>query len=98
MDTWWVDSSATTHISVTIQGCLWSQPPNDGERFIYVVDDNKVAVEAVRTFRLCFKTGFFLDLFETFCVPTFRRNLVSISHLDKFGYHCSFGNNKVSLF
>ena len=24
MDTWWVDSGATTHISVTIQGCLWS--------------------------------------------------------------------------
>jgi len=64
------------------------------------VDGNKVTVEAVGTFRLCFKTGFFflLDLFETFCLPSFRRNLVSISHLDKSGYHCSFENNKVSLF
>ena len=98
MNTWWVDSGATTHISNSMQGCLWSRPPSDAERFIYVADDNKVAVEAVGTFRLCFKTGFYLDLFETFYVLSFRRNSVSISRLDKFGYHCSFGNNKVSLF
>ena len=98
MNTWWVDSGATTHISNSMQGCLWSRPPSDAERFIYVADGNKVAVEAVGTFRLCFKTGFYLDLFETFYVPSFRRNLVSVSRLDKFGYHCSFGNNKVSLF
>jgi len=36
MDTWWVDSSATTHISVTMQVCLWSRPPSDAERFICV--------------------------------------------------------------
>jgi len=98
MDTWWVDSGVTTHISVTMQGCLWSRPPSDAERFIYVVDDNKVAVEAVGTFRLCSKTGLFLDLFEMFYVSLFRRNLVSVSRLDKSGYHCSLENNKVSLF
>ena len=35
---------------------------------------------------------------KTYVVPSFRRNLVSISILDKFGYTCSFGNNKSSLF
>ena len=39
-----------------------------------------------------------MDLFETFVVPSFRRNLISISSLDKFGFSCSFGNNKVSLY
>ena len=39
-----------------------------------------------------------MDLNETFVVPSFRRNLVSISALDKFGYSCSFRNNKFSLF
>ena len=39
-----------------------------------------------------------MDLNETFVVPSFQRNLVSISVLDKFGYFCSFGNNKFSLF
>ena len=35
-----------------------------------------------------------MDLFETFVVL----NLISISSLDKFGFSCSFGNNKVSLY
>ena len=39
-----------------------------------------------------------MDLFETFVVSSFRRNLISISSLDKFGFSCSFGNNKVSLY
>jgi len=39
-----------------------------------------------------------LDFFETFVVPSFRRNLISISSLDKFGFSCSFGNNKISLY
>jgi len=51
-DTWWVDYGATTHISMTMQGCLWSQLPSDDERFIYVGDGKKVAVEAIGTFRL----------------------------------------------
>nr|KYP56903.1 Retrovirus-related Pol polyprotein from transposon TNT 1-94 [Cajanus cajan] len=97
-DTWWVDSGATTHISVSMQGCLWSRPPSDNERFIYVGDGNKVTVEAIGTFRLQLKIGFHLDLFLTFLVPPFRRNLISISSLDKFGFSCSFGNNKFSLY
>ena len=28
---------------------------------------------------------------------SFRQNLISVSILDKFGYHCSFGNNQFSL-
>ena len=54
-DTWWVDSGATTHISMTMQGCLWSQPPSDDERFIFVGDCKKVTVEAIGTFRLQLK-------------------------------------------
>jgi len=55
-------------------------------------------VDAIRTFRLQLKTRFYLDLFETFVVPFIRRNLLSISSLDKFSFSCSFGNNKVSLY
>ncbi|CAL1397367.1 unnamed protein product [Linum trigynum] len=97
MDTWWVDSGATTHISVSLQGCLWSRPPSKNEKFIYVGDGNKVAVEAIGTFRLQLKTGCHLDLFETFVVSSFRQNLISVPCLDKSGYSCSFGDNKFSL-
>lgn len=60
-NTRWIDSSATTHISMSMQGCLWSRPPSDAERFIFVGDGNKVAVEAIGTFILQLKTGFYLD-------------------------------------
>ena len=53
----------------------------------------RVVVEAIGTFRLQLKTRFYLDLFETFVVSSFRRNLISISSLEKFGFSCSFENN-----
>ena len=96
--TWWIDFGATTHISVSMQGCLSCRKPNDGERYIFVGDGKKVEVEAIGTFRLLLKSITYLDLNETYVVPSFRRNLVSISILDNFGYTCSFGNNKFSLF
>ncbi|RVW72211.1 Retrovirus-related Pol polyprotein from transposon TNT 1-94 [Vitis vinifera] len=46
-DTWWIDTGATTHISVTMQGCLWSRMPTDGERYIYVGNGNKATVKAI---------------------------------------------------
>ena len=61
-------------------------------------DGKSIKVEVIGTFRLLLKTGFYLDLNETFIVPSFRQNLISISTLDKFSYSCSFGNNKFSLF
>ena len=66
--------------------------PSDAERFIFVGDGNRVAVEAIGTFRLLLKIRVYLDLFETFVAPSFRRNLISISSLDKSGFSCSFGN------
>lgn len=39
-----------------------------------------------------------MDLHETFVVPSFRRNFISISALDKYGLTCSFGNGKFGLF
>ena len=80
-----------------MQGYLSCRKPNDGERYIFVGDDKKVEVEAIMIFRLLLKSSNYLDLNETFVVPSFRRNLVSISVLDKFGYSCSFENNKFSL-
>ena len=93
-----MDFGPTSHISVTMQGCLWSRLPSDDERFIFVGSDKRVVVEAIRTFRLELKTGFYLDLLETFVLPSFRQNLISISSLDKFDFSCSFENNKISLY
>ena len=64
-NTWWIDSGATTHISVSMQSCLSYIMPNDAERFIYVGDVKSVEVEATGHFRLILKTGIYLDLKET---------------------------------
>ena len=95
--TWWIDSGPTTHISVSMYR-LSCRKPNDGERYIFVGDGKKVEVEAIGIFRLLLKYGTYLDLNETFVVSSYRRNLVSISVLENFGYSCFFGNNKFSLF
>ncbi|KAJ9535448.1 hypothetical protein OSB04_un001427, partial [Centaurea solstitialis] len=83
---------------MSMQGYLWSRPPTSNEKFIYVGDGAKVKVKAIGTFRLLLKTGVYLDLVETFIVPSFRRNLISVSCLDKFGYSCLLGNNKVGFY
>ena len=41
--------------------------------------------------------GLYLDLEDTFVVPSFRRNLISISCLKKFGYTCLFGNRMIKI-
>ena len=41
-NTWWLDSSATTHISVSMQGCLNYRRPSDSERYIFVGDGKSV--------------------------------------------------------
>ncbi|KAL8159198.1 hypothetical protein V2J09_000735 [Rumex salicifolius] len=86
VDNWWVDSGTTTHIS----GCLWSRPPSDA------VKDSSMWVTTIK-FILLLKTGYHLDLVDTFIALSFKRNLISTSSLDKGGYFCNFGNGKICI-
>jgi hypothetical protein len=54
-------------------------------------------VKGIRKFRLLCKTDFYL-YFDALVVPSFRRNLISISYLDKNDFICSFSNVNFSLF
>ncbi|XP_047318744.1 uncharacterized protein LOC124922058 [Impatiens glandulifera] len=85
-NTWWLDSGATTNISISIQGFLSYRKPSDAERRISVGDGKSTKVEAIEHFRLLLSSSFYLDLKDTFIVPSFKRNLVSIRYLDKHGY------------
>jgi GAG-pre-integrase domain len=70
----------------------------DGERYIYVGKDNKAEIKTIGHFRLLMKTNLYLNLFDTFVVPSFRRNLIYISALDKLDFSCSFGDEKFGLY
>ena len=54
-------------------------------------------LKAIGHFRCLLGNGYYSDLIDTFVEPSFRRNLVSVSILDKSDYSCSFGNNKFVL-
>ena len=53
-------------------GLLEFSNASDGERYIYVRDGKSVEVEAIGTFRLLLRTSYFLDLRDTYVVPSFR--------------------------
>ena len=96
-DTWWLDSGATIHVSMSRQGCLHFQKPRSEEKYVFIGNDTSARVGRTGTIRLLLNTGHFVDLIDTFVVPTFRRSLVYVSTLEKFGYTCTFGNSKVSI-
>jgi hypothetical protein len=81
-----------------MQGCRSYCKLRNNERYIYVGDDNKEEVKIIRYFRLLLKTSLYSDLFDTFVVPSFSRNLISISVLDKLCFSCSFGDEKFCLY
>jgi len=70
---------------------------NHAEQYVYMVDENKAAVEGIRVCRLILDSDFVLDLDETLYVPSFRRNLISIL-LDSSSFTVTFGNEIFSLF
>ncbi|KAL4387760.1 hypothetical protein GQ457_09G019960 [Hibiscus cannabinus] len=69
-NTWWIDSGATTHISISMQGCLSYRKPSDGERNIFVGDGKSVEVEAIGHFRLLLGTDTIASYNETLHVES----------------------------
>jgi hypothetical protein len=98
IDIWWIDSGATTHISVSMQSCQNYRKPRDSKRYIYVGDGNKAAVKTIGNDRLLLKTDLYLNLFDIFVVSSFRWNLISISVLNKLDFSCSFGDENFDLY
>jgi hypothetical protein len=68
------------------------------KKYIYFGNGNKTKVEAIGLFKILLNTRFYLDLYETFVVPSFRRTLIFISNLDKNGFYCKFKNRYFNLF
>ncbi|KAF7839021.1 Retrovirus-related Pol polyprotein from transposon TNT 1-94 [Senna tora] len=78
-DTWWIDTGCTIHIANTMQSFLNQRKPSPGEQLDF--PENRIGshVEAIRTYRVILSTGFVLDLEQTFYVPCFSINLISVS-------------------
>ena len=95
---WWLDSSATNHVAFTIQGFINRRKPNQDESRLTVENNEKADVVFVGDVILILDFGFRLMPKDTFYVPSFRRNLVSVSCLDKYDYSFEIKSNVISLF
>ena len=36
-DTWWLDSGATIHVSMSMQGCLHCRKPRSEEKYVWAI-------------------------------------------------------------
>ena len=70
------------------KACLHCRKPRSEEKYVFTGKDTLARVEGFGTFRLLLNIANFVYVIDTFVVPMFRRNLVSVSTLDKFGYTC----------
>lgn len=61
-------------------------------------NSKSVKVDAIWTFMLLLKTGYDLNLKQIFVLPSFRRNLISISTLNKSCNSCLIENSQFDLF
>ena len=95
---WWLDSGATNHVVFTIQGLINRMKPNQDESRLTVGNNEKANVVFVGDVILILDSGFRLMLKDTSYVPSFRRNLVSVSCLDKYYYSFEIMSNVISLF
>jgi len=96
-NTWWLDTGATIHVTNSLQELKTRRRPSDGELSIAVGNGVNVGVENIGTASLKLSSGFELTLSNVVYVPSMRRNLISISVLDKCGFMFVFGNNEVKI-
>ena len=90
--TWCVDTGATDHVCNSLQGFQETQRLSDGEIYVYMGDATRVAVVAVGDVILHFVSNKTLILRNCLYVPTFRRNLISVSKLVKDNFYVCFNN------
>lgn len=98
INTWWIDSGSTIHITNSLQGMQNLRKPVGSERTVLSGSRVSSHVEAIGTCNLILNNGFVLKLERTFYVPSFSRNLVSVSRLVPFGYSFNFKDTLVELF
>ena len=96
-NTWWIDSGSTIHISNSLQGMQNLRKPVSSQQFILSKNKMGSHVEAIGTCYLTLDGGFVLELQTTFYVPSFSRNLISVSRHVPFGYSFHFLETSFSL-
>ena len=94
-DLWVIDSGATNHVCVSLQGFKETRSLSDESLSLRMGDGSLVLAEAVGDVHLYFDSFRFLVLRDCFYVPRLKRNLISVACLFKDSYSVSFSNKVV---
>ena len=97
-NSWWLDTGATIHVTNSLQEMTNRRKPSKHEECVYMGDGSKVKVEFFGMIKLKLITESFLLLHNVAFIPSLRRNLISVSSLDRHGYSFHFGGGKVDIF
>ncbi|KAF3639815.1 putative phosphoserine aminotransferase, chloroplastic-like [Capsicum annuum] len=91
---WWMDSGATRHVCANKE-LFSSFAPAQAEEMFYMTNSATDKVE--ETGKICLKmtSGKVLTLNNVLYVPELRRNLISVSLLDKNGFKCVTVSGKI---
>ena len=79
--TWWVDTGATDHVCNSLQGFQETRRLVEGEITVYMGNAMKVAAIVVGDIYLSVDGNKTLVLRNCLYIPTFRKNLISVSKL-----------------
>ena len=96
-NTWWIDSGSTIHISNSLQGMQNLRKPMSSKQFILFGNKMGSHVKAIGTCYLTLNGGFVLEFQMAFYVPSFSRNLISVSKLVPFRYSFHFSETSFNL-
>jgi hypothetical protein len=96
LNTRWIDSGATVHVTNSSQEFLGARTTR-GERNLKVTDGREAKVEAIGSLPLVLHGGFTLILNNVLYVPSLQRNIISVSLLEDDGYESLCGNNECTV-
>ena len=94
---WIIDTGCGSHICTNVQELRHSRLLAKGEVNLCVGNGASVAALAVGTYCLSLPTGLILELNNCYYVPSIYKNIISISALDKQGYHFVITNGLLSF-
>ena len=95
---WVLDTGCGSHICTSVQGLKDSRELTKGEVDLRVGNGAKVAALAVGTYVLTLPSGLHLELSNCYYVPAISRNIISISCLDRKGFHIVVKDKCCSLY
>ena len=95
-EAWWIDSGATRHVCKD-KSCFKNYEPVEDGSVLYMGNSSTAAIKGKGTVDLEFTSGKCLTLTDVYHVPEVRKNLVSGSLLNKFGFKLVFESDKFIL-